>query len=294
MKQQEKEQFLGYCKTKRYPRQAILFEYFLKSLFSQIEQNHKMQMTKYSIGLWSISSFHLFMYVVLMNHFETKKECARSILTYFPQWFIDVKLGLYYYARWLLSLDLEYTPLLSFVRTNEGWCRRIKPLTADEDFAIRLNFGLPQNCNWNKDELIELMFSQDEIAEIKNDFDLSVKSLLQKTENWTIEFWRNKRAFSILGFCPFLTLPSDLFKQFLCGSHYFEHDLSCYHDMFLVMDKVLQSADFINLPSQSLMVDSPECYNFIEEIMLSMQQNNALVFNNMKNLGIYWKKLTKN
>lgn len=291
MKQKEKEKFLGYCKTHRYPRQAILFEYFLKSLFSQIEKNNKMQMTGQLFCLSSISSFHLFMYVVLMNHFEINKECSRSILTYFPQWFIDVKTGLNYYARWLLSLDLAHAPLLSFVRTNDGWCRRIKPLTADDDLSIRLSFGLPQNCDWNKDELIELMFSQDEIAEIKNDFDLSVKALLQKTENWSIEFWRNKRAFSVLGFCPFLTLSSGLFERILCSAHYWGHDFGCNQDVLLVMDKVLQSEDFINLPSQSLLVNSPECDDFIKKIMLSMQQDNALVFDNMKtNTSIYWKK----
>ena len=295
MKQQEKDKFLRYCMMKQYPRQSILFEYFLTSLFHQIEQNHKTQMTEQSFGLPSISSLHLFMYVVLMNHFETKKECSRSILTYFPQWFIDVKSGLNYYARWLLSLDLAQAPLLSFVRTNDGWCRRIKPLTADDDLSIRLSFGLPQNCDWNKDELIELMFSQDEIAEIKNDFDLSIKSLLQKTENWPIEFWRNKRAFSVLGFCPFLTLPSDLFERILRDSHYLGRDLNCHHDIFVVMDKVLQNADFINLPPQSLMVNSLECDDFIKKIMLSMQQDNALIFDNMKtNMSIYWKKLTRN
>ena len=291
MKQEEKELFLGYCRTHRYPRQAILFEYFLKSLFSQIEQNNKKQMTEQSICLPSISLLHLFMYVVLMNHFETKKECSRSILTYFPQWFIDIKLGLNYYARWFLSLDLGEAPLLSFVLTYEGWCRRTEPLIADEDFAIQLSFGLPQNCDWNKDELTELMFSQDEIAEIKNDFDLSIKSLLQKTENWPIEFWRNKRAFSLLGFFPFLTLSSGLFERILDVSYYSGRDLYCSYDMFVVMDKVLQSTDFINLPSQSLMVNSPECDNFIKKIMLSMQQNNALIFNKMKtNMSIYWQK----
>ena len=291
MKQEEKEKFLGYCRTHRYPRQAILFEYFLTSLFSQIEQKHKTQMTEQSICLPFISLLHLFMYVVLMNHFEIKKECSRSILTYFPQWFIDVKSGLNYYARWLLSLDLAQAPLLSFVRTNEGLCHRTKPLTTDEDLAIRLSFGIPQNVDWNKDELIELMFSQDEIAEIKNDFDLSIKSLLQKTENWPIEFWRNKRAFSVLGFCPFLTLPSNLFERILCDSHYLRCDLDCHHDMFVVMDKVLQNADFINLPPQSLMVNSLECDDFIKKTILSMLQDNARIFDNMKiNMLIYEQK----
>ena len=68
MKQQEKDKFLRYCMMKQYPRQSILFEYFLTSLFHQIEQNHKTQMTEQSFGLPSISSLHLFMYVVLMVH----------------------------------------------------------------------------------------------------------------------------------------------------------------------------------------------------------------------------------
>ena len=135
------------------------------------------------------------------------------------------------------------------------------------------------------------MFSQDEIAEIKNDFDLSIKSLLQKTENWPIEFWRNKRAFSVLGFCPFLTLPSVLFKQYLCNGNFLKHKLDYKHDIFLVMDKVLQNASFINLPSQSLMVNSLECDDFIKKTILSMLQDNARIFDNMKiNMLIYEQK----
>lgn len=286
MNKQEKENFLDYCKTKRYPRQAVLFEYFLENLFSQIEQNQETRITEPPICLPHISSFHLFMYAGLINHFETKKEYTHSILTYFPRWILDIKPEWWYYAGWLPAIDMRHAPFLSFVHTNKGLCRRTKPLTADEDLAIRISFGLPENCNWSQKELIELIFSQDEIAEIKNDFDAALKMLLRKIENWPIKFLRNTQAFSTLGFCNLLALPSDLCKQILCSSSYYKIDLSSCYDIFLVTDKVLQNAnEFINLPSPGLVKTSSN--DLVDKFMFLYQDNSLILDKLYRNLFIY-------
>ena len=300
MNKQEEKNFLDYCKSKNYPRQTILFEYFLKNIFDAIEKRDETQRAKQPLHLPYTALFHLFMYAGLINHFEIKKG-ARSILTYFPEWFLEIKMDLGCYVHWLPRVDFKYSPFLSFVHTNNGFSRRTTYFSPDEDLAVRICFGLPVNCRWNKDELTELILSQDEIAEIKNDFDASLEILLQKTKNWPIKSLKNVKAFSTVGFLNFLALPPDLFKQILDGSTSPSIDLSCYDDIFLVMEKALQSRikeqySFIDLPCQPLMLQSPEHDYFIsgimDEIMLSAPQNASLVCNKMhKNRYVYLKKL---
>lgn len=108
MEKQEQKNFLSYCGQKRYPRQVILFDYFLDQLFKNIEQNQKI---REPLCLPHTTIFHLFMYVGLVNYFEVNKESEPSLLTSFPQWLLKFKPYCDMYARWVPTEDFI---LLSF------------------------------------------------------------------------------------------------------------------------------------------------------------------------------------
>lgn len=156
MEKQEQKNFLSYCGQKRYPRQVILFDYFLDQLFKNIEQNQKI---REPLCLPHTTIFHLFMYVGLVNYFEVNKESEPSLLTSFPQWLLEFKPYCDMYARWVPTEDFICCPFLSFVHSREGICRRTSPLSQTEDKAIRICLGLSNDCCWRTEELMKLVFS---------------------------------------------------------------------------------------------------------------------------------------
>lgn len=293
MEKQEQKNFLSYCGQKRYPRQVILFDYFLDQLFKNIEQNQKI---REPLCLPHTTIFHLFMYVGLVNYFEVNKESEPSLLTSFPQWLLEFKPYCDMYARWVPTEDFICCPFLSFVHSCEGICRRTSPLSQTEDKAIRICLGLSNDCCWRTEELMKLVFEYDDKVIRKTDFDASLQILWQHIENWPVQFLRKVRPFATLGFLAFLAMPQDLFSQVLTNSLLIRVELSKYYDLFLVMNKVLQDANmlkshsFTNLSSQSLMECSIESDYFVNSFISLMQEDFPLVFERMrKHQFIYYQ-----
>lgn len=174
MEEQDKKQFLNYCRQRVYPRQALLFEYFLDKLFLA-EAN----MVCPPLCLPQTTAFTLFLYAGCCE-----RGVKKGVLAYFPCWHLDIKTDLYEYARFVPADNLVNCPLPEFVRTAEGICRRMYSFNEMELRAIRLNFGLSADWIPNSDELRALAFAEDEIAAMKTGLDKAADMLRRRTAKW--------------------------------------------------------------------------------------------------------------
>ena len=295
MKQQDKEKFLAVFRRRKYPRQAILFEYFLDNLFVRIETKNGLLKTE-QFYLPGTVAFHLFMYVCLT---DVQREAKRHLLDYFPDWCLEIKPDLDFYARWLPTQDFLNCPQLSFARDIKGFYRRKGLPTGWEDKTIRFNFGLSDDGFWTKEALMETAFAQDEMAEMKPGFDKALNILWQTMENWPLKFLQTIRPFSTLGFLAFLALPSDLFLNIVQSERQAKLDISGYRDIFFVMENMFQKRkkpeeeSFCNLPEESLMVASVRYESFIRHFFLDIGRENADIIKKLKHNSFLYVQKTK-
>ena len=294
MKQQDKEKFLARFRQKRYPRQAILFEYFLDDLFVRIETREGLWKTE-QFYLPQTVAFHLFMYVCLT---DVKREANHHLLDFFPDWCLEIKPALNCYARWLPTPDLLNCPQLSFERDVKGFYRR-SCLTDLTDRAIRFNFGLSADCFWSKEELMKTAFAQDELAEVKPGFDKALDILWQTIENWPLKFLQTVRPFSTLGFLAFLALPQDLFLSIMKDTLPVKLNISGYEDIFFVMENVFQNREmpeevsFCHLPGESVMCSSDVYDTFVRLFLSLMEEKDANLWQKMKLNAFFYLRETQ-
>ena len=283
------EKILNCFRRNQYPQQAILFEYFLDRLFTELEQTR--QPTRLPMRVAS----HLFLYAGLIaGHLRGQKN---GVPEYFPHWHLEIKTDLEYYAAWLPTKNLLSSPLLFFSRTGQGLHRRIIPPSDFENKVIRLSFGFSENPIPNKDELFALVFAEDKIAAAKNDLDMAFELIKKKMESWPAEFLQTTRPFSTWGFLASLALPQKTFLSALEKGH-LTVDHSADRDMYLIMDTALrddaQLYPFSALKTESLMMHS-ELYDlFISYFMHFMRKTEPQIYENMsENIRTYNKTGSK-
>ena len=114
MKQEDKEKFLACLQQRKFPRQALLFEYVLNKLYDALSQNQGVK------NIPQTTAMHLFLYTSLGSRLADSAP-EKNIFHYFPRWYACFRRDFENYARFIPTQDFVNCPLLSFWHTNAGY-----------------------------------------------------------------------------------------------------------------------------------------------------------------------------